>query len=790
MGRMLNALCAFGLFFVAANAEALEPARFALLIGNQKYDASVGELKNPYNDIAIVGNSLARQGFEVLLPMKDARRSAILGAVRELVRHLNAAGSGAIGFIYYSGHGAAESETGTNYLIPVDARDPGSVTFWDDSLKLDDVLKLLDGARSAAKFVVFDACRNELRIPTKSTSKGFVAVAEQQGMFIAYASATGHTASDQGDGSGPYAAALAAELLKPGLDHLSLFQNVKEAVYAQSGGLQQPWESNGLFRRVYLTEQSKPTDAASPSAADTAQAQSEVARRWSELQRLEDVDLLEAFRNQYGKSNPLYDQMAQKRVQEIKARIALLDQAKQAPQPLPASAQAEKRRTIEIFNDGLKRVRESYINKPDDVLLITHAVEGLSMKFSLSDWDGAATEATLRKMGAGRELDGNVSVFGRTVDEIQRKLGKEIGELTLVAAAFEGMFANLDPHSAYLTAAQYRDMQVQTRGEFGGLGLEITIENGAVKVVTPIDGTPAAKAGILTNDIITHVNAEALAGRSIEQAVQKMRGLVNSSVTLTIVRAGREAPFDVKVVRDVIRINPVKTRLEGDGEIGYIKITTFNEQTHTNLVQQVAALAKTGKRLKGFVVDLRNNPGGLLDQAIAVSDDFLEKGVVVSVKGRREADNVRPSAHAGDITGGRKIIVLVNGGTASAAEIVTGALQDHKRATVLGTRTFGKGSVQTIIPLGENGALRLTTALYYTPSGRSIQASGIEPDLVVEQDLPAEVSDKVSAVKGEASLPKHLTLPRNAVERAGSPAYVPTDPAQDAQLQAAIRMIR
>jgi hypothetical protein len=234
-------------------AGAQEPARVALVIGNQNYDPSVGILKNPHNDIALVGEALANQGFEVLPPIKDARRGTMLGGVRELVRRLNAAGAGAIGLIYYSGHGAAEKDTNINYLIPIDAKEPGTATFWDDSLKLDDILRLLDGARSAAKFIIFDACRNELQLPTKDTSKGLVPVAEQLGMFIAYASAPGRTASDWGQHGGPYAAALARELGKPGLDHLNLFQNVKEAVLASTGGAQQPWESNGLGRRIYLT---------------------------------------------------------------------------------------------------------------------------------------------------------------------------------------------------------------------------------------------------------------------------------------------------------------------------------------------------------------------------------------------------------------------------------------------------------------------------------------------------------------------------------------------------------
>src|SRR5215475_9386507 len=250
---LLRGVVAIVFSLLSTTLHAQAEKRFALLIGNRAYDPSVGVLKNPHNDIAVVGEALAKQGFEVLPPIRDARRSTILRGVRELVSRLNTAGAGAIGFFYYSGHGAAEKDTNINYLIPVDAKEPGTTAFWDESLKLDDILRLLDGARSAAKFIVFDACRNELQLPTKDTTKGLVPVAEQQGMFIAYASAPGRTASDKGDKSGPYAAALAAEFAKPGLDHLNLFQNVKEAVYAASGGVQQPWESNGLGRRIYLT---------------------------------------------------------------------------------------------------------------------------------------------------------------------------------------------------------------------------------------------------------------------------------------------------------------------------------------------------------------------------------------------------------------------------------------------------------------------------------------------------------------------------------------------------------
>jgi uncharacterized caspase-like protein len=284
------------------------PVRVALLIGNQAYDASVGALKNPYNDVAVVGASLLSQGFEVLPPIKDGGRSAIFQGVRELVRRLNAGAAGSIGFLYYSGHGAADKDTDINYLIPVDAREPGAPAFWDDSIKLDDVFALLNSAREAAKFVVFDACRNELRLPTKDTAKGLMPVAEQQGLFIAFARAPGETASDYGEKSGPYAAALAAELMKPGLDHLNLFQNVKESVLASTSGVQHPWESNGLTRRVYLDRQPKIEVLNSERLSESAEA-------WDKVKDLQDLAALEAFAADYKET--FYADLARGRIEEV-----------------------------------------------------------------------------------------------------------------------------------------------------------------------------------------------------------------------------------------------------------------------------------------------------------------------------------------------------------------------------------------------------------------------------------------------------------------------------------------
>jgi len=358
----------------------------------------------------------------------------------------------------------------------------------------------------------------------------------------------------------------------------------------------------------------------------------------------------------------------------------------------------------------------------------------------------------------------------------------------LIESAINGMLAGLDPHSSYMDPKSMREMQVQTRGEFGGLGIEVTMEEGLVKVVAPIDDTPAAKAGIMANDIITHIDDKQVQGLTLDQAVEKMRGPANTKTKLKIVRKGQDKPIEVSITRKIIHVSSVRGRLEGD-DIGFIRVTQFSEQTSDTFKKAIADLStQSGNKLRGFIVDLRNNPGGLLDQAISVSDAFLEKGEIVSTRGRVASETQRFNAHAGDLTKGKPIIVLINGGSASASEIVAGALQDHKRATVVGTRSFGKGSVQAIIPLGSgNGALRLTTARYFTPSGRSIQAKGISPDIEVLQDVPDDLKARTDT-QGEASLRGHLKA--EGQEQTGSQSYIPPDPKDDKALHSALDLMR
>jgi carboxyl-terminal processing protease len=418
-------------------------------------------------------------------------------------------------------------------------------------------------------------------------------------------------------------------------------------------------------------------------------------------------------------------------------------------------------------------------------ILVFGILVGAAATFAVSQpWQVSGSAEAAGNADTYRQLN----LFGDVYERVKADYVELPDDADLVESAINGMLAGLDPHSSYMSPKNYRDMQVQTRGEFGGLGIEVTMEDGLVKVVTPIDDTPAAKAGVQAGDLITHLDGDPILGLNLSEAVEKMRGRVNTPIELTIRRAGSDEPVEITVVRDIIQIRAVRSNTEED--VGYIRITQFNEQTFDNLKTAINDLESEipAEDLKGFVVDLRNNPGGLLDQAIAVSDTFLDRGEIVSTRGRNADESQRYNARSGDLVKGKPVIVLINGGSASASEIVAGALQDHRRATVVGTRSFGKGSVQTIIPLGSNGALRLTTARYYTPSGRSIQAKGIDPDILIEQDVPEELKGATTS-KGESSLRGHLET-ETGEEAGGSSAYVPPDKKDDKQLNYALDLLR
>jgi carboxyl-terminal processing protease len=438
---------------------------------------------------------------------------------------------------------------------------------------------------------------------------------------------------------------------------------------------------------------------------------------------------------------------------------------------------------------------------------------GAALNHPVGDWLGARLGLGAQAQDGGRaDTYRLLSLFGDVFERIRAEYVEPVNDREVIEAAINGMLTSLDPHSGYMNPRTFRDMQVQTRGEFGGLGIEVTQENGYIKVISPIDDTPAFRAGVKAGDLITHIDGRSVQGLTLNEAVERMRGAPRTEIKLTIRREGQSQPLQMTIVRDIIRIQSVRARLVDD--VGYVRITSFNEQTDQGLRRAVQQLrSQGGARLKGLVIDMRNNPGGLLDQAVAVADDFLEQGEIVSTRARRAEDAQRYNAKPGDIAAGLPIVVLINGGSASASEIVAGALQDHRRAVVIGTRSFGKGSVQTVMPLPGNGAIRLTTARYYTPSGRSIQATGIEPDVVVELyegEARAEARDR------EANLSRALrndggngaaraapvtppALPPGFVEGSASPPKPPGegqppiqfgDLARDYQLQRAIELVR
>jgi len=413
-------------------------------------------------------------------------------------------------------------------------------------------------------------------------------------------------------------------------------------------------------------------------------------------------------------------------------------------------------------------------------LLAAGAIGGLALAHAAGLATAAGGNADTYRLG---------NLFGEVFERVRADYVEKPDEQKMIEAAINGMLTSLDPHSSYMNAKDFAEMNIKTKGEFGGLGIEVTMESGVIKVVSPYDDTPAKKAGLLANDLIVRIDGKDVQGSTLNEAVDKMRGPVGTPITVSVVRDKKE-PFEVKMTRETIKIQSVKYHKEGD-DIGYVRISSFSEQSDSGLQKAIAAMDKEmdGKE-KGFILDLRNDPGGLLIQAIAVSDAFLERGEVVSTRGRKPEQVERYTATPGDITKGKPLVVLINGGSASASEIVAGALQDQKRATIIGTRSFGKGSVQTIMPLGNNdGAVRLTTQRYFTPSGRSIQAKGIDPDILIEEPLPPELQGKDVSTKGEADLNGHLANPTGGQEGGGSSAYVPEDKTKDEQLKAAIAFL-
>ncbi|WP_321447962.1 S41 family peptidase [uncultured Cohaesibacter sp.] len=433
---------------------------------------------------------------------------------------------------------------------------------------------------------------------------------------------------------------------------------------------------------------------------------------------------------------------------------------------------------------------------------------GLVVTLSVASW-----EATGTANAASSDTYRQLNLFGDVFERVRREYVEIPDDDKLIASALNGMLTSLDPHSSYMSPDSFEDMTVETQGEFGGLGIQVTMDKGVVKVISPMDDTPAHAAGILADDYITHLDGKPVRGMSLSEAVDQMRGRVGTKIKLTIVRENVEQPIEVEITREIIKLTSVKFKAQGD--IGYIRITQFNGQAFAGLTDAIGKLEEEigEDKIKGYILDLRSNPGGQLDQSIAVADTFLDQGEIVSTRGRNKEEVKRYYSRAGDLAKGHPVIVLINGGSASASEIVAGALADHHRATLVGSKSFGKGSVQTIIPLSNNGAIRLTTARYYTPSGTSIQAKGIVPDIFVKQELPDDLKDKFpQTTTTEATLKGHLEAEGESEtatdallgeeetgeeakdekdeKEAYSPSYVPVEAEKDTQLQFALELMR
>jgi carboxyl-terminal processing protease len=763
-------LAAVAAAFLGAAFPALADKRIALVVGNSNYQ-NVARLENPRSDATLMAATLRSLGFALVGdgPQLDLDKAALDLAVQKFGSTLQGAD---VAMFYYAGHGV--QIRGANFLVPVGANPTREADVDFQMVDVGLVLRQMEGAGTRLNLVVLDACRNN---PfggrgLRATDGGLAQMRAPEGTLISFATQPGNVALD-GEGNSPYTKALAATIRKSGLDIFQTFNEVGLAVKRSTGGSQQPWVSSSpIDGNFYFVAPGPAAETPAPAATDNA------AQAWAATRDTTSLAVMDTFIQQYGDS--IYGPFARARRDELKNSQIVLATPK-APPPRSAAPRLTRTDVVKLFepfNQTLNRVRKSYIDKREDKDLMVAANTALQRAFPPPQQVSSAGQPELR---SGVTSD---AVYD-TALAIMNEQPTNNEDSRIVRVAINGALASLDPHSSYMTPTEYADMQTQNRGSFGGVGLEVTMDNGLIKVVSPTDGAPAAKAGILANDVVITIDGESAQGLTLSQAVGKMRGPIGSKVRLRVIRPKQDSPLDYTIVRDTIRVTAVRWRVE-DNDVGYIRITTFNEQTDQGLRQAIGEIGKQIANLRGYVVDLRNNPGGLLSAVISVSDELLDRGEIVSMRGRTANEMQRFSAKPGDLCKGKRVVVLINGGTASGSEILAGALQDNKRATLVGTRSFGNGSIQTFFPLdGGNGAVRLTTSRYFTPSGISIQAKGIIPDIEVLQDEPEDA--KKSAPAGEATLNRHL--PGQGVEQVASQSYIPPDVKNDKALTTAVALL-
>jgi C-terminal peptidase prc len=660
-------LCLFFLSVVPVHAE----KRVALVIGNSAY-RHVGPLANPVNDAPAMAALFKSAGFDVVEQRSDL---GIADMRRAVSNFADASQDSDVAVIFFAGHGIEVD--GVNYLIPIDAALARDFDVEDEAISLDRALRAIEPARRL-RLVILDSCRSnpfvaKMKRSARAIGRGLAPVEPARSdTLVAFAAKGGSTAEDgETGGHSPFTSALLQHLATPGIDVGFALRRVRDSVMASTSPRQEPFVYGSLGGRTVAIVGAPPESNPQGGPADSA------AQAWAATQNTTSVAVLEDFIRHFGDS--FYASLARARLEELR-RIQSGQQAAVAPPPsqrlFARPARDDVVKLFGTFNDILKYVRTHFVDKPDDSVIIAGAIRGMEKEFPGAK-EYAAAGSPPASGGVSSPARADLEDLYRLAGTILEHRSADGDDARVARAAIDGMLAALDPHSSYLDDKSYQDVQVQNRGEFGGLGLEVTMEGGLVKVVAPTDDAPAAKAGIRSGDIVTHLDDEELRGLSLNQAVGKMRGPVNTKVRLRITRKGNDAPLDIVLVRDTIRVRPIRSRIDGD--VGILRITQFNGQTTDGVKKAIADIGTQapGNKLRGYVLDLRNNSGGLLDQVVSVSDAFLERGEIVSTRGRNAEQTQRFNAKPGDLTKGKPVIVLINGGTASGAEIVAGALQDH-----------------------------------------------------------------------------------------------------------------
>jgi carboxyl-terminal processing protease len=688
--------------------------RFALVIGNDKYDhlGPDAQLRRAVNDARSVRQTLESLGFKVTLG-ENVERSTFNRLWQSFLDEVTPGDTAAF---YYSGHGV-EIE-GQNFLLPSDLPNVGGgrrEQLRRESLSVTELLLDLKSRAPQVTLIVLDACRDDPFTPPGlrgiSGKGGLAGVKDPpEGTFIMYSAGAGETALDRLPANDPdptnsvYTRHLIPLFKTAGLTLPDLARQLRERVYRVAASVphaQRPAYYDGLMGHYCLAGCELAVPQPKPSVA-------------------------------------------------LSAALLSAPEAGQRPKVAALIGDKESRSSIDLLGEIIDKIREKYVEQPSDRALMSSAIEGMLRKFGNDEARIAADRglAAPSKTKSGNEPAqyALLDVFGDVLERIlQDQTGAESRQMIL-RESIDGMLSGLDPLSAYFDAAAYKKQNERTFGAFGGLGIELKKEKEKLRIVLPLEGGPAARAGVAVNDLITHINGESTEHLTLQQVVDKLRGPVNTVVAVTLLREGQPAPLGLTIIRETIRVNTVKFSSERDGLVGYIKITAFNSQTQKGVVQAVKSLRQLGdEKIKGYILDLRNNTGGVLDQVFAVADGFLDKGLIATVKGRNLEETGRATARSGDMLNGKPLVLLINDVTASGAEIVAGALKDNNRAKIVGVRSAGVASVQTIFPMRDKSGLRLTTSRFYTPNGQSIQGKGIQPDIKV--DRPANNDPDVQLQK-------------------------------------------